>query len=227
MVHHEKRAFLKFFLTYFFSVALLILASGFFYFQQMKSQVIKEEHFSLIEYARHLKMGDEMSEFSKDFHYKFTTRKEHIDISNFIEKENEFTKYIPTRQPKKYLQVFKSKEVYKKIVTNLKSKIIIFQISLLFVFALISFFLARNALKPLKESIDTLDKFAKDLIHDLNTPVTAMKLNIKLLEKNEDIKDIKAFLRLKKSVSTISELRGSLTTLLEEKTFQITNLNLY
>ena len=43
--------------------------------------------------------------------------------------------------------------------------------------------MAKSSLKPLKESIETLDKFAKDLIHDLNTPITAMKLNIKLLER--------------------------------------------
>ena len=225
MVKHEKQAFLKFFLTYFFSVALLILSSGFFYFQQMKSQLIKEEHFSLIEYARHIKMGRDLDEFSRDFHYKMSTQEKHIDISNFTEAKNEFSKLIPTRLEKEYLQVFKSKKSYLNKLTKLKEIIISIQILLLFIFALLSYFLAKNALKPLNESIKTLDKFAKDLIHDLNTPVTAMKLNIKILEKNENLQNIKAFSRLKKSIESISELRKSLTTLLEHKTFQITTLN--
>jgi len=226
LVNHERQAFLKFFFTYFFSVALLILSSGFFYFEQMKSQLIKEEHFSLIEYARHIKMGEKLNEFSKDFHNKITIKNKHIDISNFIINDDEFSKFIPTRDKKKYLQVFKSKNSYMEKLDNLKTHIILFQFILLSIFALISFFLAKNALKPLNESIQTLDKFAKDLIHDLNTPVTAMKLNIKILEQNEDIKAIKAFSRLQKSINSISELRKSLTTLLEHKTFQITNLNL-
>ena len=171
-------------------------------------------------------MAEKLDEFSNDFHHKITTKQKHIDISNFTEKINEFTKFIPTRNQKKYLQVFKSKNSYTDKLTKLKYHIILFQIILLFIFALISFFLAKNALKPLYESIQTLDKFAKDLIHDLNTPVTAMKLNMKILEQNKDIRDIKAFLRLQKSIESISELRKSLTTLLEHKTFQITNLNL-
>jgi two-component system OmpR family sensor kinase len=86
--------------------------------------------------------------------------------------------------------------------------------------------LARNALKPLQESIATLDKFTKDLIHDLNTPVTAIKLNIKLLQKVPELKDNSAINRLNKSVHTISELHENLTILLEEETFQMQVFNL-
>ena len=225
LAHHEKSAFIKFFFTYFISVALLILAAGFFYFEQMKSQLIKYEHFSLIEYARHIKMGEDLSGFSKDFRYTFTKKQKHISISNFSEENGEFTKYIPTRHEGTYLQVFKSRDSYEQKLAHLKMKIIAIQIVLLFVFGLISYFLAKSALKPLNESIDTLDKFAKDLIHDLNTPVTAMKLNIKLLEKQKTLQDLKAFERLKKSVGVISELHTSLTTLLENKTFQLKTLN--
>ncbi|WP_457744584.1 sensor histidine kinase [Sulfurimonas sp.] len=211
---------------YFFSVALLILSSGFFYFQQIQTQLIKAEHFSLIKYARHLKMKEKSKDFSKDFHYKMVERPTHIDIRNFTITKNEFMKYIPTKNPKIYFQVFKSKKMYKERLNDIKIKILIIQSLLLLIFAFLSYLLAKNALKPLRESIETLEKFSKDLIHDLNTPVTAMKLNLKLLEKNEEIKQIKAFLRLQKSVEAISELRGSLTTLLEEKTFQVQKLNI-
>ncbi len=226
LAHHEKSAFLKFFLTYFISIALLILVAGFFYFEQMKQQLTKGEHFSLIEYARHIKMGEDLKKFSKDFHHTYTIKATHINISNFSADGDQFTKYIPTRHANKYLQVFKSKKSYEKKLFELKTKIILIQMLLLFIFALISYLLAKNALKPLNKSIETLDKFAKDLIHDLNTPVTAMKLNMKLLEKQKGFQESKAFVRLSKSVDSISELHSSLTTLLEEKTFQITRLNI-
>ena len=208
------------------SVALLILASGFFYFEQMSFQLKKVQHFSLIEYARYIKMGDGLRHFSNDYHYRFVEKKEHIRISNFQIENGEFTKYIPTKFPHKYLQVFKSTNSYIDNLKKLKQKIIAIQLFLLFLFALISYKLARNALKPLNESIETLDMFAKDMIHDINTPLTAMKLNIKLLQKNEDIKDLKPFHRLKTSVEAISELKNSLTTLLEKKTFQIQKIQL-
>jgi two-component system OmpR family sensor kinase len=227
LLHHEKNAFLKFFITYFLSVALLILASGFFYFNQMRGQLLKAEHFSLIEYARHIKMSSSVDGYGDDYHYEFVgATDKHIDIRNFTISKDEFSKFVPIEHDEEYLRVFKSKKVFSKNLFNLKIKTISLQVILLLVFALISYYLAKNAIKPLKESIDTLDKFAKDLIHDLNTPVTAMKLNIKLLEKNPHAKDTKPLLRLKKSVDTISELRENLTVLLEKKTFQVTSINL-
>jgi len=226
LAHHEKSAFLKFFLTYFVSVALLILASGFFYFEQMSFQLKKAQHFSLIEYARTIKMGEDLHHFSKDYHHTFVNKEQNIDISNFAIVNNEFTKYIPTKEMHYYLQVFKSTKEYHHNLQKIKYKIISMQLILLFLFAFISYILAKNALKPLNKSIETLDKFAKDMIHDINTPLTAMQLNIKLLQKDENIKDLKPFHRLKTSVNAIGELKSSLTTLLEQKTFQIQKIQL-
>jgi two-component system OmpR family sensor kinase len=78
----------------------------------------------------------------------------------------------------------------------------------------------------LQESISRLDKFAKDLIHDLNTPVTSIQLNMKLLEKNLQLQNDKALSRLKKSVHNISELHENLNILLQEETFQMQNINI-
>jgi len=224
--NHKSSAFLKFFLTYFISIALLILVAGFFYFEQMQSQLLKGEHFSLIEYARHIKMKENLSHFSKDFHYQYIPLKKDIEMSNFSIDGCEFMKYVPTHQAGIVMEVFKSKHPFELKLSLLRYKIIALQLTLLAFFALLSYFLAKNALKPLEESIATLDSFAKDLIHDLNTPVTAMKLNIKLLEKETSLQNSKALQRLQKSVGTISELRLNLTTLLEKKTFQIKTINI-
>ena len=191
----------------------------------MQSQLIKSEHFSIIEYARHIKMGEDLSQFSKDFHHNFITEKGRIDISNFTTYQDEFMKYIPTHDLTVYIQIFKSKKSFEIKIKQLRYKIIISQLILLIIFAFISYLLAKNALKPLQESIQTLDRFAKDLIHDINTPITAMKLNIKLLQKYQVLHDSKPFQRLQKSIDTILELRTNLTILLEKKTFQITTLN--
>lgn len=187
----------------------------------MSSHILKAEEFSLIEYARHIKMQNTLESFTKDYHHSFVKMDKHIHIRNFTIGENEFTKLIPMQDDSDYLKVFKSKKTYIQNLWNLKKKIISIQIVLLFIFAFISYKLAKNALRPLQESITTLDKFAKDLIHDLNTPVTSIKLNMKLLEKNPDFKQNNALIRLKKSVNTISELHENLTILLQEGTFQM------
>jgi len=225
--HHEKTAFLKFFVTYFVSVALLILVAGEFYFTQTNNHYLKTEEFSLIEYARHIKMGDGIQKYQEsEYQHTFTEVEKHIDIRNFTITQTTFSKMIPMNRSFYYLKVIKSKKSFDTKVSNLKIKIIIIQILLLLLFAYISYRLAKSALKPLQESIATLDKFAKDLIHDLNTPVTSIKLNLKLLQKVPELHDNSAILRLKKSVHDISELHDSLTTLLQEETFQMQILNL-
>jgi two-component system OmpR family sensor kinase len=228
LFQHEKKAFLKFFITYFVSVALLILVAGFFYFKQGKNHLLKSEEFSLIEYARHIKMKQNLKKFSKDYHFIIVKKDDnYIDIRNFKRIGDEFTKYLPTKSQKFYLQVFKSTKSFDDALWHLKLKIISIQLLLVLLFAFISYMLAKSALKPLQKSITTLDKFAKDLIHDLNTPVTSIKLNIKLLEKSTQLQDKKVLERLKKSAHTISELHENLTTLLQEKTFQVESINLY
>ena len=228
MHHHEKTAFLKFFIIYFVSVALLILTAGFFYYAQIQNHLLKAEEFSLIEYARHIKLHLNMDEYQDNtFSHKFVEKAgEHIDIRNFTISDKSFMKYIPTKKPYYYLQILKQKSLFEKKLFALKLKIWTLQFLLLLLFAFISYFLARNALKPLQESIATLDKFAKDLIHDLNTPVTSIKLNMKLLEKREECMDNAPLQRVKKSVETISELHENLTILLQEETFQLEEVNL-
>ena len=227
MHHHEKTAFLKFFVTYFVSVALLILVAGYFYFSQTNNHYLKTEEFSLIEYARHIKMGASIKDYStKEYQYSYTDSSKHIDIRNFTSTSKSFFKLLPMNRNKAYIKVSKSKQSFDKKILDLKIKVIIIQALLLLLFAYISYVLAKSALKPLQESIATLDKFAKDLIHDLNTPITSIKLNIKLLQKVPELYDNSAILRLNKSVHDISELHDSLTTLLQEETFQMQTLNL-
>ncbi len=207
---------------YFASVALLVLLAGFLYYTQMRSHLLKSEEFSMLEYARHRKMGGPPDEFGKDYSYRFIpVKNRHIDIRNFKLSDDRFIKLIPLRFGGEYLEVIKLAKEYKKRLNELIVKIIIVQILLLFLFGLLSYQLAKNAIRPLEESIELLDSFIKDLIHDLNTPLTAIKLNLTvLLEMAPELKNTKVMERLLKSAKTVSELHENLTILLEEKTFQ-------
>ena len=207
---------------------MLILFSGFFYFLQMKTQFLKVEQFSMMEYARDIKRGKDINKFAKLFRHVFPNKTyRYIDIKNFTTIDDEFMKFIPLNKKGGYFQVFKSTKPFEKKLFNLKLKIASIQLLLLLLFALISYRLAKNALKPLEESISVLDKFAKDLIHDLNTPATSIKLNMKLLKKNKNFKENRALQRIDRSVHTISELHENLTILLQEGTFQMQTIDVF
>jgi two-component system OmpR family sensor kinase len=223
---HEKKAFWKFFNIYFGSVALLILAAGFFYFGEQEKMMIKKEHFSMIEFTRQLKMklnpqNDHITYEKKDIVIT------NFSMSNFTIKDDKFIKYMPFNWAGGYILVTKDKEHFHEKLFIIKLKIIAVQVVLFLLFGAISYLLAMRALRPMQNAIIKLDNFSKDLIHDLNTPITSMFLNLKLLESKEELKENKPLVRIKKSLRDIGELHKNLTVLLQEDTMIVQKENLF
>ncbi|MDF1880366.1 sensor histidine kinase, partial [Sulfurimonas sp. MAG313] len=169
MLSHEKKAFYKFFSTYFISVALLILSAGYFYYQQTYNQLFKAEHFSVIKYARHLKSDDLMQD--ENFKFEIDESKiENFSMDNIKLTSTHFIKRVPYEWDHGYYVIYKKRHIFDVRVEKLFFTVLSFQVFLLLLFAFISLRLAKNALKPMQEAIHKLDSFSKDLIHDLNTP---------------------------------------------------------
>ena len=213
MLNEEKSSFWKFFLTYFISVAIFILGLGYFYFLQTSSTLLKFEHFSMLEFAKEIKMKQPHKDASDISYIVVKKDIKNFSISNFELIGNTFIKYIPKDNNSTYFKIVKPNSSYINKIKTLKTKVISSQILLLILFALLSWFLAHKAIKPLKRSIELLDNFSKDLIHDLNTPATSIKLNIELLKTSKDINP-KILTRLEKSSDQISSLHTNLSTLL-------------
>jgi len=138
-------------------------------------------------------------------------------MNNFTINENYFESYMPYSWEGGYYRVHKDKSNFYLQSWSIKKNIITVQFLLLILFAMISYFLSKRALKPMQEAIVKLDNFSKDLIHDLNTPVTSILLNTKILERMHD-KETRALNRIKTSAKEIGELHNSLTILLQEET---------
>ncbi len=226
MLTHEKKAFWKFFSIYFGSVSLLILISGFFYYEEQKQHLIEAENFQLIDYARRYKMSE--GNYSDPHITHIIVQKEFAEFSmdNFHVTQGYFEKYVPHNWDGNYLRIRKSTDAFTQESHQIKLTIIAVQFALMALFALISYLLARSALYPMQQTISRLDRFAKDLIHDLNTPITSILLSMKLLEKESSCRKNKAYERMKKNVRDISKLHTNLTTLLEEETFQLDRTNI-
>lgn len=225
MRHHEKRAFWKFFLAYFSSVALLILVAGHFYYEQQYEQRIKDEHFAIISYARQLKMQEPIT--ANDISHTVVQKQiENFSMDTLTVTDTNFEKYIPAnREHTHYILIKKERAHFDVHIKELRFQIIALQTALLLLFAVISLILTNNALRPMREAITKLDRFAKDLIHDLNTPLTTIKLNLKLLQKDASWQGNRALERIEKSSYEISELHENLKVLLEEDTFLLEDIN--
>jgi two-component system OmpR family sensor kinase len=220
LLEHDKRAFWKFFSIYFGSVAFLILAAGYFYFAEQRKILIEKEHFSMIEHIRKLKMNQHSVHQDSVTHTIVYRDIKNFSIDNFIIGENYFESYIPYNWDGGYYYVKKSKDEFHEKLLNIKGKIISMQVGLLFLFALISYFLSLRALRPMQEAIVKLDNFSKDLIHDLNTPITSILLNTKILERSA-LSNSKALSRIRQSAEDIGELHNNLNILLQEDTLVV------
>ena len=180
----------------------------------------------MIEYTRKLKMKQNID----NEHIRHEVKDiviQNFNMDNFYIKEDAFMKYMPYNWDAGYLLVIKDKQHYYENLSSIKRSIIFVQIFLLFLFATLSYFLAVSALKPMQNAITKLDNFAKDLIHDLNTPITSILLNIKLLATKEEFKENKPLLRIQRSAEEIGELHNNLTVLLEEDTMVITKESVF
>ena len=180
----------------------------------------------MIEFTRQLKMkmnpiDDHIRYEKKDIYF------EYFNISNFTITKDAFLKYMPYNWEGGYYLVTKDKVHYNEKLFEIKLIIIAVQVFLLTFFASISYILALRALRPMQNAIVKLDNFSKDLIHDLNTPITSMLLNMKILEKNPEFSTKKPLQRIKQSLLDIGELHSNLIVLLQEDTMIIQEENIF
>jgi len=81
---------------------------------------------------------------------------------------------------------------------------------------IIGYFLLNLFLKPLKDMLHLLNRFIKDTTHELNTPVSTIRTNIEMIDKEnlEDKKLKKIINRIDIGAKTISNIYDDLTYLI-------------
>ena len=127
--------------------------------------------------------------YSQDSQYFTVTRNKsvHLGVKYIVLKESELTEQIQA----------------------LRTKIIGYLILSFLFMGIIGYFLGRLFLKPVREQIESLDRFISDTTHELNTPISAILMTTQSLKGVEN-KKIK---RLEASAKRLSVMYSSLTLL--------------
>ena len=79
--------------------------------------------------------------------------------------------------------------------------------------ALISFFFSIYALRPLRKALRLNEEFVKDILHDFNTPISSMLINLKLFKR--EIGDNPKIQRLENNIESILSLQENLQIFLK------------
>jgi len=213
--NYEKESFFKNFLV-FFSLLEILLVLLFIELYRTKKT---EYRTTLLQNMQLCSYSLECEQFSFDF---------------APQNENILNTLYDVNGTHAYFSIPKSKKYYMKISypdDKLHADIEAIIKSLWFQFILASFLLLGIALfftfyslNPIRKALKLNDEFIKDILHDFNTPITSMVLNIKMFqdEKGED-----AYItRLSKSIDNLLRLQNNLKSFLHNSTSQSQNVNI-
>jgi signal transduction histidine kinase len=134
---------------------------------------------------------------------------------NILYQDGDFYSYFKVPTVEKYLM----KVVYPKAsfihrVVQLESKIKrTFLIYTLFA-AFVSFLFAMYALTPLRKALRLNEEFVKDILHDFNTPISSMKINLSLFKR--EIGENQKIHRLENNIESILALQNNLQVFLKD-----------
>jgi len=160
-----------------------------------------------------------------DINFIPKNKKPKPEILKLQEDKNSFFMVFDVPYLKKYyLKLSISKTEYlnalKKIKENIFRQFIV-ELAFILIFSLI---LTYILYKPLKEAYKINETFIKDILHDLNTPLTSLKLNIYLLKK--EIGENQRIKKLEQNIKAILNYQENLKNFLSNNPNQVETFNI-
>jgi len=171
----EKSFLIKGFFVFFMLQFLFVLFININFYNE-KKHLIKDE----------IKRELELCSYKlncKNINVSFE-KKDNQELLVLKEGNNSFYMYFSLSYLKKfYLKLSMSKKNYLQEVLKLKKDMLIYMIIELFVIIIFSLLFTYLLSIPLKKAYKQNETFIKDLLHDINTPLSSLKLNLFMLKK--------------------------------------------
>lgn len=200
MKRYEKEAFLKTFGIFFISLLSFATILASFYYNEQK-HIMEEQIF--IE-MKAFTYGFKSSSFKVDI----VSKNENIDEFNLQPCAEGMCGYFALpNTTNSFFKVILPQEKFDELLHAIFLKVTFLYMLVFFFILLFALFYSFYALHPLKKALHLLEEFLKDLIHDLNTPVTSILLNTQWLAKQNPSEALE---RIELGAKTISSLHKNL-----------------
>lgn len=180
--------------------------------------------FIFYHYHSHIESHVRDSLFLEMKNYSLTLKDKRFDIDVVSSNTNEHTYEVYDNQTQLYilvpfpdtteelLKIWYPKEEYLLRVSQMQSDLIGYFILLILGAVVLSFIAARYTLQPLRSALHLLEEFIRDIIHDLNTPLSAILINLKMIkEQNVELESIRS------ATNTIAMLHQNLDAYLRDQ----------
>ncbi len=205
MNRSERESLFKNFILFFALLEILLTFIFFFFFEDKKKDIYE----LLLSRMQVCSFTLQCNEFTYDFY----PRSSKVLVNKLYPSKNEIYALFPLPTSKKYyLKVSYSNQQLQNEIEQLFFNIVTMFIFASVVILFVSFVLTLYTLKPIRQALKINQEFIKDILHDFNTPISAMILNLELLKKecNSPL-----LLRLQKSIDTIVSLQDNLRIFLK------------
>lgn len=149
--------------------------------------------------------------------YSLTCPKYEID---FVKKEQQLTyklyksseelsSFYPIKDSEEFfLKIYLKESSYSKELDILHTILLRYLLFTLMIVLLLSVIFSFYVLYPLRNALNLTQEFVKDILHDYNTPLATMRLNLSLL--SVDGKEAKKIQRIERSITTLLSLQENL-----------------
>ncbi|MDD2782091.1 HAMP domain-containing sensor histidine kinase [Sulfuricurvum sp.] len=114
---------------------------------------------------------------------------------------------------------------YETMIATIRNDLLFYYGWALLIIAIISALFSFYTLYPLRRALHLTQEFSRDILHDLNTPLSALRLNVSLLKPSAG--DEKKIDRMFQSIDTIVSLGDNLRSYLEEHSYQVETFDLH
>jgi two-component system OmpR family sensor kinase len=185
----------------------LFLAFIFYNYYKIEEEHLSEQLF--------LEMKNYSFNFDDDrFEMDIVTKVEESQLYELYFDENNLYILAPLEENNSLAVLYPLSD-YQQALDNIKKQLLTQFLFLSLISALLSILFSIYALSPIKESLRLLEEFIKDIIHDLNTPITSILINLKMMEKSEETHSIE------QSAKAIAMLHKNLDIYLKNSKLEI------
>ncbi len=215
----ERESFFKSFFLFFFSLELLFSSILFLHYKNLVHSY-KDKLFLEMKNYSYTFEGEK-------FNIELVPKKKSIQFYQLYEDDKSIYMYVPIPFAQK--EVFKIDYPKEKFINEIRS----YQIEVIYEFSLstvviiiLSLIFAYISINPLRKAINLIEEVTKDIIHDLNTPVTGMLINLKILKLKSPESIRQELNRMETSINQLKLLQENLKTLIEETEKHRENVNI-
>lgn len=212
---YERESLLKGFLLFFMSMEVLLIAVGYLHYSRSLTDLKNSLFLELKNFSYTLE--------GEKFEMSLTSGE---DLSFYELLEDRKGLYILVPVPgveEEALRITYPRESFERDLSDLKKEtfaLVGISTSVLFI---LSVLFSLYTLHPLRKALDMIEEVTRDIIHDLNTPLMSLMVNLKMIAKKYEGEEIK---RAQMALKQINSLRENLRPLLAKVELRRDKVNL-